>query len=259
MVKLTSVLWRVLGTNRIFGTWHWSLGGNVTLRENYFEEKFINVSLTVHFLTLIHINYSDIMWTILIYIKNETLIETKTSLINLFQRTIRLSDFFQYSLVLIPKRKCLVGGSWIRCGESGTPWTIIYTRWSSWHDGLGCHAAMVASLWDWRAPPKHCYRGTCRFVALVSQLRGPVGSLDGCLWILGRGPSALLHRDGDASSSHRMARPMYSGIRRMPRKFKKLLYNDYVDRFAYNPYCMEWAGRPRLSRPCPSGVPPNQE
>ena len=39
MVKLTSVWRRVLGTNRIIGTWHWSLGGNVTLRENYFEKK----------------------------------------------------------------------------------------------------------------------------------------------------------------------------------------------------------------------------
>ena len=63
------------------------------------------------------------------YIDNETLIEIKTSLDNLWQRTIQLSDFYQYSLMLIPKRKCLVGDSRIRCGESGTPRTIIYTRW----------------------------------------------------------------------------------------------------------------------------------
>ena len=34
--------------------------------------------------------------------------------------------FFQYSLVLIPNPKGLAGGSQIRCGESGTPSTIIY-------------------------------------------------------------------------------------------------------------------------------------
>ena len=83
------------------------------------------------------------MWIILICIKNETLIEIKTSLENLWQRTIQLSDFFfQYSMVLIPNRKCVVGGSRIRCGESGTP-TIIYTRWSSRYDGIGCHAPMI--------------------------------------------------------------------------------------------------------------------
>ena len=30
--------------------------------------------------------------------------------------------------------------------QSGTPWTIIYTRWSSWHEGLGCHAPMFISF-----------------------------------------------------------------------------------------------------------------
>ena len=28
---------------------------------------------------------------------------------------------------------------------SGTPLTIIYTRCSSWHEGLGCHASMTTS------------------------------------------------------------------------------------------------------------------
>ena len=78
-----------------------------------------------------------------IHKKNETLIEIRTSLENLWQRTIHLSDFFQNSLVLIPKRKCLVGCSRVRCGESGTPSTIIYTRWSHWHEELGCYASMV--------------------------------------------------------------------------------------------------------------------
>ena len=42
------------------------------------------------------------------YIKSETLNEIKTSLENLWQRMIQLSEFFQYSFVLLLKRKCLV-------------------------------------------------------------------------------------------------------------------------------------------------------
>ena len=82
------------------------------------------------------------MSTFLNHIKNETLDEIKTSLENLWQRMIQLSEFFQYSFVLILKRKCLVGVSRVRCGESGTPSTIIYTRWSSRRYELGCDAPM---------------------------------------------------------------------------------------------------------------------
>ena len=42
---------------------------------------------------------------------NETLDEIKTSLENLWQEMIQLSEFFQYSFVLILKRKCLVRAS----------------------------------------------------------------------------------------------------------------------------------------------------
>ena len=72
-------------------------------------------------------NYLHIMRTFLNHIKNEI----KTSLENFWQRMIQLSEFFQYSFVLILKRKCLVGASRVRCRESGTPSTIIYTRSSS--------------------------------------------------------------------------------------------------------------------------------
>ena len=51
---------------------------------------------------------------------------------------IQLSEFFQYSFVLILKRKCLVRASRVRSGESGTPSTIIYVRWSSRRYELGC-------------------------------------------------------------------------------------------------------------------------
>ena len=80
------------------------------------------------------------MRTFLNHIKNETLDEIKTSLENLWQWMIHLSEFFQYSFVLILKRKCLVGASRVRCGESGTPSTIIYTQWSSRRYELGCDA-----------------------------------------------------------------------------------------------------------------------
>ena len=58
---------------------------------------------------------------------------------------IQLSEFFQYSFVLILKRKCLVGASRVRFGESGTPSTIIHRRWSSRGYELGYRAPMVIS------------------------------------------------------------------------------------------------------------------
>ena len=53
---------------------------------------------------------------------------------------IQLSEYFQYSFVLILKRKCLAGASRVRFGESSNPSTIIYTRWSSRRYELGCDA-----------------------------------------------------------------------------------------------------------------------
>ena len=41
-----------------------------------------------YYCTSVHINSLEIIWTILIYINNETLIEIKTSMENLWQRTI---------------------------------------------------------------------------------------------------------------------------------------------------------------------------
>ena len=58
-----------------------------------------------------------IMRAFLNYIKHETLNEIKTSLENLWRRTIQLSDFFPNPLVFIAKQKCLVGASQIGCGE----------------------------------------------------------------------------------------------------------------------------------------------
>ena len=83
------------------------------------------------------------MRTFLNHIKNETLDEIKTSLENFWQQMIQLSEFFQYSFVLILKRKCLVRASRVRSGESGTPSTIIYVRWSSRRYELGCDTPVV--------------------------------------------------------------------------------------------------------------------
>ena len=83
------------------------------------------------------------MRTFLNHIKNETLDEIETSLENLWQQMIQLSEFFQYSFVLILKRKCLVRACRVRSAESGTPSTIIYTRWSSRRYELGCDTPVI--------------------------------------------------------------------------------------------------------------------
>ena len=98
------------------------------------------------------------MRTFLNHIKNETLDEIETSLENLWQQMIQLSEFFQYSFVLILKRKCLVRASRVRSGESGTPSTIIYIRWSSRRYELGCDTPVVKTATMGGSLPKrpHC-------------------------------------------------------------------------------------------------------
>ena len=66
---------------------------------------------------------------------------------------------FQYSLVLIPKRKRLVGGSQISCWESGTPLTIIYIQWSSLHEWLEYHTSMVYTQ---KIYNKYAHKYTCK-------------------------------------------------------------------------------------------------
>ena len=87
------------------------------------------------------------MRTFLNHIKKmNTLDEINTSLKNFWQQMVQLSEFFQYSFMLILKRKCLVGASRVRCRESGTLSTIIYTRWSSQRYELGCDAPVAQSF-----------------------------------------------------------------------------------------------------------------
>ena len=112
-------------------------------RNNYFDEWFQknNYGLSI-FISLTHKIIYILCW-IFNHIKNETLDEIKASLENLWQLMIQLSEFSQYSFVFILKRNGQVGASRVRCGESGTPSTIIYTRWSSRCYKLGCDAPMV--------------------------------------------------------------------------------------------------------------------
>ena len=119
---------------------------------------------TVNFYFIDPQNYQHTMRTVLNHIKNETLDEIKTSLENLSQRMIQLSEFFQYSFMFILKRNCLGGASRVRCGESGPPSTIIYTRWIRRRYKLGCDAPVVSpaaslfhlerwsavQIWKWR-------------------------------------------------------------------------------------------------------------
>ena len=144
--KLTNVWSRYFGTNRIIDNWHRCLGQMWRKRKNYFAKLFLKKSMDCNFHFIEPENYLHIMRTFLNHIKNETLDEIKTSLENLWQRMIQLSEFFQYSFVLILKRKCLVRASRVRCGESGTPSTIIYTQWSSQRYELGCDAPVVFPL-----------------------------------------------------------------------------------------------------------------
>ena len=141
--KLTNVWSGCFGTNRIIDNWHRCRGVMWRKRKNYFENLFLKKSTDCQFSFHWQQNYLHVMGTLLNHIKKETLVEIKTSLENLWQRMIQLSEFFQDSFVLILKRKCLVGASRVRCGESGTPSTIIYTWWSSRRYELGCDAPVV--------------------------------------------------------------------------------------------------------------------
>ena len=76
--------------------------------------------------------------------------------------------------MLILKRKCLVRASRVRCRESGTPSTIIYTRLDSGRYELGCDAPMVPCLtrsrpnWITGPAPKSGSAGKSESLVVVS-------------------------------------------------------------------------------------------
>ena len=121
---------------------HWVPKGLRTLKTGKIDWNV----WTVNFYFTDPQNYLHIMRTFLNHITNETLDEIKTSLENFWQWMIQLSEFFWYWFVLILKRKCLVGASRVHYRESGTPSTIIYTRWSSRRYELGCDAPVIVRL-----------------------------------------------------------------------------------------------------------------
>ena len=79
---------------------------------------------------MIHIKVLDMMWIIIICIKNESLIEIKTSLEKLWQRTIRLSDLFSNAhWCSFP-----TGRVWMEVTKSAAG-SVVLLQLSSIHDG----------------------------------------------------------------------------------------------------------------------------
>ena len=72
-----------------------------------------------------HINCLDLIWRTFSFVQKWNFDRNQN--IRKFVETIDpIILFFQYPLVLIPKRKRLLWAGRIRCGESGTPSTAIY-------------------------------------------------------------------------------------------------------------------------------------
>ena len=141
--KLTNVWSRYFRTNRIIDNWHRCIEVMWRKRKKISINNSKKNIWTLNFYFIDSQTYLNNMRTFLNHIKNETLDEIETSLENLWQQMIQFSEFFQYSFVLILKRKCLVRASRVRSGESGTPSIIIYTRWSSRRYELGCDTPVV--------------------------------------------------------------------------------------------------------------------
>ena len=126
--KLTNFWPRYFGTNQIidnlqhFDEW---------LKNFYGLSIFISLT---HKIIYILCRLFLITWKMKLWMKLKE---------NLGQHMIQLSYIFWYSFVLILKWNHLPVADRIRCRESGTPLTNIYTWWSSRHYGLGCHAPMV--------------------------------------------------------------------------------------------------------------------
>ena len=105
---------------------------------------------TVKFYFIDPQNYLYIMRTFLKHMKNETFDEIKTSLENVWQRMIQLSEFSQYSITLILKWKCLVGASRVCCGR------VVLLQLLYIHDGaVGVMNLGVKLLWDRQPHSKH--------------------------------------------------------------------------------------------------------
>ena len=114
------------------------------------------------------------------------LFRVKASQENLWQRMIQLSEFFQYSFVLIRKRKCLVGVSRVRCGR------VVLLQLLFIHDGaVGITNLDVMLLCTWVSlgPPLNSYR----WVSLGPPLNGYTWVYPGLHSTVTHGVSPGLH------------------------------------------------------------------
>ena len=112
---------------------------------NNSKKKFMDCQVLFHWPSKLYI-----MRTFLNHIKNETFDEIKTSLENVWQRMIQLSEFSQYSITLILKWKCLVGASRVCCGR------VVLLQLLYIHDGaVGVTNLGVMLLWDRQPHSEH--------------------------------------------------------------------------------------------------------
>ena len=130
-------------TNRVAGNWYWCVGIMCRKRKNISINASNFFCVDWQFYSIDQRNHLPIMRTFLDYSKDETLNEIETPLENVWQL---MKDpviwFLQHSLLLILKRKRLPAADRIRCGESGTPSTNFFSRWSNRRCRLRCHAPM---------------------------------------------------------------------------------------------------------------------
>ena len=150
--RFVSTLTRTLWNQPVFGEESWErIGllehGTVLLKVTWRKGEIISRNNPWTFFTdcpftLISINYLDSMWTILIE-KNETFIETKTTMENLWQRTIQLSDFFfNIHWCSFPN-----GSVWLEVAESVSERVVLLQQLSI-HDGtVAMRGLGIMLLW----------------------------------------------------------------------------------------------------------------
>ena len=99
------------------------------------------------------------MRTFLNHIKNETLDEIKTSLENFWQRMIQLSEFFQYSFMLI-----LNGSVWLELAKSAARRVVLLQLLSIHDRAVGVTNLDVMLLWlSFSRSQLHVYLGSGHF------------------------------------------------------------------------------------------------
>ena len=128
-----------LGTNQIIDNWHRCLGVMWRKRKLFWSIIKKTFLWTVNFISLTH-KMIYILWGPFLIVWKWNFEWNQ----NITRKFVATNDtvicFFQHPLVLIPKRKCLVGAGRIGCGESGTTSTInLYTmKQLAWRTWMSC-------------------------------------------------------------------------------------------------------------------------